>query len=156
MQTKILTLKLEKKLDLVVLSSDKVDPEKVKASSLSLYVEEVQGNLNLFDKKEKDLFLGISEREVLKVPFSHGITYFEEEKEAPIFVHDYKEWVKRYRLRAKCKVLDVKLSAYLLNPGKKDYSLSTLLNEKLDLKAEKPEEKKDAPAMPGGGMGGMY
>ena len=133
-------LEVEKKLEFKEVKI--LDPAKLKNLSVAIYIKDLDGNLKLFDVKEPQVFIGISEREVFKISLSKLSHYLDEkEKNTPLFVHDYKRLKKLYGFSSKRKILDTKLAAYLLNPGKKDYSLETLLNEELDIKAGKEEEK---------------
>jgi DNA polymerase-1 len=88
-------------------------------------------NKGLFGNLQpSDFLVSFSEEEVYRLTLEECKRLAEEQ--GIYVVYDYKNWLKNYKISFS-HPLDVKLAAYLLNPGLKAYDLNFLFQEYLDL-----------------------
>jgi len=126
-------------------------PEEALKSERSFGIYPFQPQTGLFASLSlPEIFLAFSENKVCKIPFEKFRNLILEifaDSEKQIFIHDYKNFFKTtgFSLMKDEKVFDLKLSAYLLNPGLKKYELENILQDYADINIGSikgtPEEK---------------
>jgi DNA polymerase-1 len=111
---------------------EEVSPQKLlglleKKEKISLYLE--KGAPNLFGHTTSSLAIALSPKEAYLSTFDPGL--WEVLKLKEVLLHDYKGLLHQIGDPLE-RVRDVKIAAYLLNPGLKNYDLATLSMEYLD------------------------
>lgn len=134
----------EQELRIETVTPEKI--EKVLSNSLPTppALHYSQGDSTLFGKLPKRGFLAISAGEVYEFPFEPSILKNLQDRE--VFLYDYKALLKLFGLPLGSP-RDVKLMAYLVNPGQKNYDLPTLLLDYLDLTLPKGSPRLDVRAV---------
>jgi len=131
-----------------------IEPQKLlntlkleKSSKLSLLFHRIQekGKGLLFQTPKTLLTIAPSPKICYLTSGEEKILEYLNKSESEIFLYDLKEILKNYGINFR-NVFDVKLAAYLINPGLKNYEFSQLLFEYLDFSHN---NEKDSPCLKG-------
>lgn len=106
---------------------------------LALYYPSVDSTL--FGKFSKKGYLALSYEKVYEVPFEPSL--WERLQNRVLFVYDYKAFLKSTDFKLE-QPQDIKLMAYLINPGQKNYELNSLIVDYLDITLPKTQTKTDS------------